>query len=110
VPKGVMVVQSQPVSPEREDEYNAWYSGAHMPDIREVPGFVAARRYRVRATGPIPADPAVPTYLAIYEVEADDFDVPLREMSARSADGRVRRSDSLQTEPRPVVTFYELLD
>ena len=110
MPKGVMVVQSRPVSAEREDEYNKWYDEAHMPDIRQIPGFVSARRYRVRDAGSVTADPATPTYLAIYEIEADDLNVPLNELSARSAEGRVRRSDALQTDPRPVVTFYELLE
>jgi len=47
MPKGLMVVQSRPSDPEREDEYNEWYSHTHLPEIRAVPGFVAARRYKL---------------------------------------------------------------
>ena len=39
-----MVVQTGPVSAEREDEYNDWYSGTHIPEVLAIPGFVAARR------------------------------------------------------------------
>lgn len=110
MPKGILVVQTRPVSPEREDEYNKWYSEEHLPDILKVPGIVAARRYRVRDTGDVKADPATPEYLAIYEIEADDLAAPLQELRARSNQGLVRRSSSLQTDPSPVRTFYELID
>ncbi|MCW2929587.1 MAG: hypothetical protein JWM19_549 [Actinomycetia bacterium] len=44
MPKGIMVVQSRPVSADRGDEYNEWYSSMHIPEILAVPGFTAARR------------------------------------------------------------------
>ena len=30
MPKGIMVVQSRPVSAEREGEYNDWYDNTHI--------------------------------------------------------------------------------
>lgn len=110
MPKGVFVVQSRPISPEREDEYNKWYSEEHIPDILQIPGFVTARRYRLRDAAHITADPSARPYLAVYEIEADDLAAPLREMAARSADGRVRRSSSVEMDPPPVRSFYELVD
>ncbi|KPM51074.1 hypothetical protein CcI49_10115 [Frankia sp. CcI49] len=108
--KGVFVVQSHPVSPEREDEFNKWYSEEHIPDILEIPGFVSAKRYRLRDAGHLTADPAARAYLTVYEIEADDLGAPLLEMAARSAEGRVRRSSSVQVDPPPVRSFYELID
>jgi hypothetical protein len=35
------------VPPEREAEWNAWYSGEYVPGYRKVPGVIYARRYRV---------------------------------------------------------------
>nr|MDT0664401.1 DUF4286 family protein [Micromonospora sp. DSM 115978] len=110
MPKGILLVQSRPVSPDREDEYNSWYDDAHIPDILKIPGFVSARRYRVRDAGHVTAGPSIPAYLAIYEIEADDVAAPLNELAERSATGRVRRSNSVEIDPRPVVTFYELLE
>lgn len=107
MPKGIMVVQSRPSDPGREDEFNDWYTNTHLPEIRAVPGFVAARRYRVHDGG---ADPSARSYLAIYEIEADDLAGPIQELAARSAAGRVQHSDVLQTDPPPVVTLYELID
>lgn len=44
--KGIMVVQSEPVDPAHEDEFNDWYDNTHIPEITAVPGFVSARRYQ----------------------------------------------------------------
>jgi hypothetical protein len=105
VPKGIMVVQSRPSDPAREDEFNDWYSNTHLPEIRAVPGFVAARRYKVHD-----ASGESPSYLAIYEIDADDLTDPVEELRARSAAGRTHTTDALQTDPPPVVTIYELLE
>ena len=106
--KGIMVVESAPADAEREAEYNEWYSGTHIGEICAIPGFVAARRYKIRGTDPNSS--AKDSYLAVYEIEADDLDQPLAELAARSADGRSVASDALRLSPPPVVTIYELID
>jgi hypothetical protein len=108
VAKGIMVVESAPADSERDGEFNEWYSGTHIPEISSIPGFVAARRYRVREADRARSTKA--SYLAIYELEADDLGQPLAELAARSADGRMTSSDALQLTPPPVVTVYELID
>ena len=105
MPKGIMVVQSAPADPSREDEYNEWYSTKHLPEVCSVPGFTAARRYKLRG-GPHDS----PEYVAIYEIEADDITAPVREWRSRSASGTTTRSDALRLDPPPVVTLYELID
>lgn len=101
MPRGIMVVQSRPVSAEREAEYNDWYVNTHIPEILAIPGFVSARRYKV--PGPDPA------YLAIYAIEADDLTSPVKELGARSASGGSTPSGAIQLDPPPVVTIYEEL-
>ncbi|MBO0836979.1 MAG: hypothetical protein J2P28_15935 [Actinobacteria bacterium] len=98
--RGIMVVQSSPVSPDQEDAFNDWYDNVHVPEICAVPGFVSARRYKI---------PGAPGYLAIYEIEADDLAGPPAEWHARSAAGRTTGTRTLQLDPPPVVTVYELL-
>ena len=105
MPKGIMLVQSRPSAPAREDEYNKWYSGTHIPEVLAVPGVTGARRYKL-----LGGDDAEPAYLAIYELDADDLTAPLRELSARSASGQTQLSDVLQLDPPPVVTICELTD
>ncbi|MCR2793456.1 hypothetical protein NQ156_10325 [Microbacterium sp. zg.Y625] len=62
----ILVVHSRPVEGS-EDQFNAWYSDVHLPEVLQVEGFVAARRFRfVPAAGEQP--PGGLPYLAIYEV------------------------------------------
>lgn len=105
MPKAIMVVQSGPSEPSREDEYNDWYSGTHLPQVLETPGFVAARRYKLRR-----GDVDGPQYLAIYEIDADDPDAAREALSARGAAGEVERSDSLSRNPPPVVAIWDLIE
>jgi hypothetical protein len=106
MPKGILVVESGPAEG-REDDYNDWYSNTHIPEILQVPGFISANRYRV-------TDPAhsggKATYLAVYELEADDLSAPPAALRARAEAGQSTSSDALATSPPPVITLYELLD
>jgi hypothetical protein len=106
VAKGIMVVQSAPVDPAREDEFNDWYTNKHIPEVCAVPGFTGARRYKV--LGDAPGE--TPMYLTIYEIEADDIMTPLDEWRTRSASGLTTRSDTLRLDPPPVVTFYQQIE
>lgn len=104
-----MVVASTPSDPTREDEFNTWYSEVHLPDIRAIPGFVAARRYRLHTAEGQP-DPGLHTYLAVYEVEADDLTGPAAELRRRAAAGESKRSSAVGMTPPPQVRFYEFLE
>jgi hypothetical protein len=105
VPKGLMLVQSVPSEPAREDEYNDWYAGKHLPEVLAIPGIVSARRYKL-----VGRPGQTPAYLAIYELEADDVRAPLRELGARVSSGEIEMSDVLQQDPPPAITLYELTD
>lgn len=64
-PGGILIALSNAV-PGREDQFNDWYTGTHIPEILRLPGFVSAQRYEVdEAAG---AD--VPyRYATVYRVE-----------------------------------------
>jgi hypothetical protein len=106
VPKGMLLVQSRPADPAREDEFNDWYTHTHIPEVCAVPGVVAAQRYKVHDPGR-DGDDAGSVYVAVYEIDSDDLEAPMRELVARSGDGRVRMSELLQMDPPPVVTLCE---
>lgn len=108
MPKGMLLVQSRPADPAREDEFNDWYTNTHIPEVCAVPGIVAARRYKVHDPGGVGTE-AGPVYVAVYELDSDDLEAPMRELAARSSDGRVRMSELLQMDPLPVVTICELI-
>ena len=103
--KGLMLVQTAPSDPAREDEYNDWYTGKHIPDVLAIPGIINARRYKLVGR---PGEPAA--YLAIYELDADDIRAPLRALGAGAASGEIPMSDVLQMDPPPAITLYELTD
>jgi hypothetical protein len=83
MPKGVLVVETAPSSPEADAEFNDFYNNIHLIDVLKVAGFKSARRFRKLGESPHP-------YLAIYEVEADDLQAAMAELSAAAKRGDVR--------------------
>jgi hypothetical protein len=110
MPKGILIVQSHPADPSVEDEYNDWYTNTHLPEVCSVPGVVGARRYRRLPGGRGDTDPPAAPYIAVYDLDADDLGEAVRELGARSADGRVTRDRVLQLDPPPIVSLYELIE
>ncbi len=98
VAHALFLVLSNPVDG-RDDEYNKWYDEVHIRDVCEVPGVVAAQRYRVRPDIPPadvePGDGRLPQrHLAVYELDDDPAKV-FGEFLARVGDGRLPLSDTL---------------
>ena len=65
----------------REEEYNRWYDEQHSPDVLRVPGFKAARRFRLSQT--FASSPNAPAYAAVYEIEADDPAAAIADLRSR---------------------------
>ncbi|ALJ21965.1 DUF4286 family protein [Microbacterium sp. No. 7] len=55
----------------KEDEFNDWYSGTHIPEILRLPQFAGAQRYEV-ADAPSPVAPF--RYATVYEVSGSAVD------------------------------------
>jgi hypothetical protein len=68
-----------------EEQFNEWFA-EHAQEVLDVPGVVAAKRYRLSSTQR--EDLATPQaqYLIMFEIEGDPADV-LAEMGARRARG-----------------------
>lgn len=89
--KAVLVVLTNPGSPEAEDAYNDWYTNVHVPDVLEVPGYVSAVRYRAFPSW----QPVAQRYLTIYDLEVTDAEHIQRisdEHMRRIGAGEMRRS------------------
>jgi hypothetical protein len=95
VPKGIMLVQSCPSSPEDADAYHQWYDDVHIPEILSVDGFSSARRLRA-ADGE--------SYLVVYEV--DDIDTAKASMARAQAAGTMTRPTGVQLDPPPSVQWF----
>lgn len=52
------------IAPDKEAEWNDWYSNIHVPDLLTVPGFVSGRRYA--------AIRGEPKYMTIYQFESEE--------------------------------------
>jgi hypothetical protein len=77
----------------READFNRWYDEQHVPDLLAVPGFVSAQRFRLTdATG---QDNPGWTYLALYEIEADDPDAVMAEVRSRLGTAAMAVSETL---------------
>jgi hypothetical protein len=50
--------------------FNTWYETVHVPDVLALPGFVRARRYRVRP-GLAQNDGAAHEFVTLFEIEGD---------------------------------------
>jgi hypothetical protein len=81
------LVFSKPPEGLSDEEYNRWYD-FHLGEILVVPGFVAARRYRLQT---VKGDwtPLGHRYLSAYELEGDPRDV-MRELDKEVASGRMQ--------------------
>jgi hypothetical protein len=89
--KAVLIVLTNPGSQESEDVYNEWYTNEHVPDVLDVPGYVAATRFKA-----FPSWISIPQrYLTIYDLEVEDVLHVQRisdEHMRRIATGDMRRS------------------
>ena len=101
MPKGVFIVQSNPVDPSRDDEFNQWYDNVHLADVKKVPGIVGARRFKILTPD------AAHRYVAIYEVDADDVQGVMDAIGKAAANGTLPLSDALQLNPPPGMTLCE---
>jgi hypothetical protein len=103
--KALMLAWSSPVSPDRAAEYDGWYTGTHIPQVRAaVPAITAVSRYRL-------ADPDHPgspdRYLCVYELDDADIPAAAAALAASAAAGRLEMSAAMDlAEHPPAVRWY----
>lgn len=74
--KGLLVVLTKPISPEREDEFNEWYDG-HLDEICRPEGVNRVSRYKLTKVQ-VPGQERPETeYLAIYELDDPEVTLPV---------------------------------
>jgi hypothetical protein len=94
VAKYTFVVLSNPTTPGQEAEYNEWYNKVHIADVLNVPGFVAAQRFKVAEAQFADGAPSH-RYLALYEIETDDIKGSLKELQKRIGTADMIMSDGI---------------
>ena len=66
----------------REEEFNDWYEGTHIPEVLDIEGFVACQRFQLT----VPSDDAPGKYLASYGIEGDDPVAAVKRLGAAMPD------------------------
>jgi hypothetical protein len=89
--KHILLVLSNAVDG-RDDAFNTWYTGTHLPDVLKLHGFSAAQRFRISETQ-MSDNPVSYKYLAIYEV--DEEKLPAVKDALASAAG----TDAMYIDP-----------
>ena len=102
----IFVVESNPSSPEKAAEFEAWYQNEHLPEVLAVPGMVSATRYRVSDDAPAMGGPLTHRYMVVYEIDGEPNDV-MAAMGKASQAGEIRQSDLLGKDAK--MRFYEQL-
>jgi hypothetical protein len=75
-----LIVMSEPVAG-REAEYNDWYNNRHLQDVCALPGFGGAQRFKLKQ---LVGGEFKQRYMAIYDIEADDYETALTILKERS--------------------------
>jgi hypothetical protein len=70
--RGLLIVLSDAAEGADEDEFNRWYSQVHAPEMVERGAAVSFRRLRGSGVPLAPGIPELPTYAAVYEIEAEN--------------------------------------
>ena len=81
--------------PGREDEFAAWYSDQHLPDVCRMPGVVSARLFRIGLQKVYELDAPQWTLLTIYELNGDDPQAIIDSIVAVSGSESMPLSDAL---------------
>lgn len=98
----VQIVLSNPVSADRDREFNDWYSQQHIPDLMRLPGFAGAQRYRLA----LPFAGTVPwSHMVLYDLDCDDLGAMLTELVDAHSDGRIAVSDVLDPASLTALVF-----
>jgi hypothetical protein len=98
MPRGIMYLQTMPVSPDKDADYNKWYNDTHLAEIVSVEGIVSARRFA-------PMDGNGP-YIAIYELDCDDLDAVVQRLGELGTSGKMSSLEFLSMDPPPIPRVY----
>ncbi len=102
--KYTFVVMSNPTTPAQEAEYNEWYNKIHIADVLNVPGFVAAQRFKLADAQFADGKPAH-RYLALYEIETDDLRGSFAELQKRIGTADMFMTEAIDMKGLSAATF-----
>jgi hypothetical protein len=110
--KGIFLALSNATSDDVHDEFNQWYDDVHAKEVLALDGVTSCRRFRLASHQIMPGDDAGGyRYLALYEVEVDDWQAFSDTMQQGFAEGRITvNPDLLQLDPMVMTMVFEEID
>lgn len=93
---GLLFVVLTNSTPGDDDAFNSWYSDRHIPDVLDVPGFIAAQRFTLARETAGKISPW--GYLSLYEVAPENPDETMDELGRRAGTDAMPLSPTLATE------------
>ena len=111
MPKGVFLALANAASDDVHDEFNQWYDDVHAKEVLALPGVKSCRRFKLAPAQIMPGDDAAGRqYLALYEVDVDDWQDLSDAMQKGFADGSITvNPDLLQLDPMVMTMVFEEL-
>ena len=104
--KSMFMAWSSPVDDASDSEFNAWYEGTHVPQVRAaIPAVTAVHPYR-GADVPGVGAPPVHRYLAVWEMDTDDVAGAMAALGAASVDGRIDMTPTMDLAVNPPVLHW----
>jgi hypothetical protein len=102
--QGKLIILNNAI-PEREDEYNDWYSNKHVADVVRIPGILTGRRFTRMEQQRGPDQPY--KYSAMYDIEAEMAPQIVSELSRRAHTPEMPLSTAV-TDPR-YLSFFDAI-
>jgi hypothetical protein len=96
--RGILYVETRPISGEVEGEYHQWYE-QHMRELVGIDGVISSRRF-----APIGDDAP---FVALYEIESEDIAGVQSRMIEAFQRGEVSTSPTLQRDPSLVTRLFK---
>jgi hypothetical protein len=93
-----------------DEAFNDWYDRQHLANVLSVEGFVAAQRFRLSDEQLRPNELLPHRYLAVYEIEAPDLDVPLHKLLSGVTSGTIPLSEALDLSSLSAYAFTPITD
>jgi len=109
MPKGVFLALANAANDDVHDDFNQWYDDVHAKEVLALPGVKSCRRFRLAPVQIMPGDDGAGNqYLALYEVEVDDWQAFADAQMQAFADGKITvNPDLLQLDPMVMTMVFE---
>ncbi|MUL82678.1 MULTISPECIES: hypothetical protein [unclassified Mycolicibacterium] len=96
--KSLLFVESRPESPDLVEDYHRWHDTTHLPEMLQVEGFVAARRWQTDGD----------SFITLYEIDTE-IETAKANLKAAVQAGRMSKPVAVEMNPPAVQRYLSLV-